>query len=58
MAIQPDQLRAKFSRGELEAILTQHGFQCYDTESAEELAIALAEHMNTEGISIDELKAD
>lgn len=55
MAIDPSQLRAKFSRGELETLLTHFGFQCYDHESADDLAIALADHMNTEGIALDAL---
>ena len=51
-----DAIRAKFpERANLVRLLEAAGFQCYDSESDQQLIEALAEHLTTEGLEISDL---
>jgi hypothetical protein len=55
MKITAQQVQDKYTRDECAEFLTSEGYAVYDREDHACLAEALADHLNTEGITLDDL---
>jgi hypothetical protein len=53
MTLTAQDVERALTRDEIVERLEGAGFQCYDSETRTELAEALAEHLNTEGLPLD-----